>query len=601
MRQTDLTQLELLSRIDRLIARCRQWPAENTAWEPLEQARLFLDRVLPRVQSVRERLETPLVVAMFGGTGTGKSSLVNALLGIEASPAGRQRPTTLQPQLLIHPAINLDLLDLPREECQLQRLSVPILEDLVIVDCPDPDTTEQADAASNLERLRRFLPHCDVLIYTSTQQKYRSASVQKELRDAAAGCKLVFVQTHADRDSDIRADWKEHLREWYEVPEMFFVDSPGSLRRQQEGLPAEGEMARLQSFLMQQLSESNRGRIRRDNVLDLLYAALMRMVHLLQEKMPAVEQLEKELTESTKQLQIQLSTKLQDDLLAARQLWERRLTESVVKRWGSTPFSWLLRLYSSFGAFLGSLGLMRARTTAHVALLGVSQGLRVWKQHQQEQQFESVLNELDEVSLTTADLTGQQLVLNGYARSAGFDISRLPEPKERSQQSLSSAFQREFFQDVRREVDLVVERLAEKNSSGVMRCLYDVLFLIFPAFLLIRIGKNFFWDSLFYDVPILSADFYLPAGVFFTLWCGLFLMVLIRRLRKGLKREVRQLVERLLSRQFQHELFPLLQQECHQARRQLEDLQELVEECHSLRLEEDFQPQLGARKLGTLN
>ena len=102
---------------------------------------------------------------------------------------------------------------------------LPMLRDLVLVDCPDPDTTEAtpscqgtvpifagtdaamvgengtvpfASAGSNLARLRKIVPHCDVLLVTATQQKYRSARVEEELSAAAAGARLVFVQTHAD-------------------------------------------------------------------------------------------------------------------------------------------------------------------------------------------------------------------------------------------------------------------------------------------------------------------------------------------------------------------------------------------------------------------
>ena len=57
------------------------------------------------------------------------------------------------------------------------RADAPILRDIVILDCPDPDTTESETPGSNLALLHKLLPHCDVLIYTSTQQKYRSARV----------------------------------------------------------------------------------------------------------------------------------------------------------------------------------------------------------------------------------------------------------------------------------------------------------------------------------------------------------------------------------------------------------------------------------------
>ena len=129
------------------------------------------------------------------------------------------------PILLVHPDFEVNALGLDLSQFQIKKIDTPMLRDLVIIDCPDPDTSEGADSGSNLARLRAILPHCDVLLYVSTQQKYRSARISEELADAAAGCRLVFVQTHADQDSDIRDDWKQNLAPAYQVPDMFFLDS----------------------------------------------------------------------------------------------------------------------------------------------------------------------------------------------------------------------------------------------------------------------------------------------------------------------------------------------------------------------------------------
>ena len=596
MRQADLKQLEMLASIDRLIQRCDSWPDRVHAWEPAHRMQGFLQRVLPRVRTMRERLESPLVVAMFGGTGTGKSSLVNAILGHEVAKPGRERPTTTRPLILVHPEINLELLQLPTEQCDLVRPNLPMLEDIIIVDCPDPDTSEQADAASNLERLRQFLPHCDVLIYTSTQQKYRSAGVQHELHDAAPGCKLVFVQTHADRDVDIREDWKEHLGKEYHVPEMFFIDSVNGLQRQLRNETVQGELAKLQSFLHRQLSSGNRGQIRQDNVLDLLFATLSRMKSTLQKYTTALNKLENELANNSRQIQQQMSERLQQELLSARQLWERRILETVVQQWGSTPFSWLLRLHHSLGSLLGSFGLMRARTTAHVAILGLTQGARFLKQHQQEQDFSAMLSELNNLPVREADLQDKQIILQGYARTAGFESGQLFRQSEKEKADTGSGFQEEFFHDAKLEVDQAVTHLGKRNSGPVTRFLYDTIFLIYPGFLLYRIGRNFFWDSFFKGQDILSADFYLPAGVFLLIWCGLFSMLFTRRLRNGLKHEVKQLVERMIARQLKHDLFPLLQAECQSARAATIELTELEEDCNTLRQQTESPQTLGSTK-----
>ncbi|NOX56833.1 MAG: hypothetical protein GXP27_20810, partial [Planctomycetes bacterium] len=254
MTRSEMEQLELLAELDTLTTRLAEWANESTAWEPIRRCQTLMQRVLRRVQTLRVRWDAPLVIATFGGTGTGKSALINALLGRECTPTGRQRPTTRQPILIVHTDTDLNSLDVPLEDVKVVRSPSPVLKDIALLDCPDPDTTDairteeprrvlatpvnapasnaatevaagvdpvsaptvetadqpnappagssapsirsasavvQAEGSgqhsTNLQRLRRLLPHCDVLIYTTTQQKYRSARVSEELRQAATG------------------------------------------------------------------------------------------------------------------------------------------------------------------------------------------------------------------------------------------------------------------------------------------------------------------------------------------------------------------------------------------------------------------------------
>ena len=161
---------------------------------------------------LRLRLESPLVVATLGGTGTGKSSLLNALVGAEVVATGRARPTTSRAALVCRPDTSPAMLGIEAASVEVVERDLPALRNLVLIDCPDPDTTEDQEApGTNLARLRPVLAHCDVLLVTTTQQKYRSARVSDELAAAAPGARLVFVQTHAGDDEDIRPDWQRML------------------------------------------------------------------------------------------------------------------------------------------------------------------------------------------------------------------------------------------------------------------------------------------------------------------------------------------------------------------------------------------------------
>ena len=73
MSNQELEQLELLAQIDELVERLSQWGEQDSQWEPMNRCRALVRRLLSRVETLRIRLEAPLIVATFGGTGTGKS------------------------------------------------------------------------------------------------------------------------------------------------------------------------------------------------------------------------------------------------------------------------------------------------------------------------------------------------------------------------------------------------------------------------------------------------------------------------------------------------------------------------------------------------
>src|SRR5690242_8797354 len=99
---SELAHLELLAEVDSLLAEIDAWSGHAADWPPARHARALVRRLAERTDTLRVRLEAPLVLATLGGTGTGKSTLVNALVGGEVSTAGRQRPTTRQPILVCH-------------------------------------------------------------------------------------------------------------------------------------------------------------------------------------------------------------------------------------------------------------------------------------------------------------------------------------------------------------------------------------------------------------------------------------------------------------------------------------------------------------------
>jgi hypothetical protein len=114
-------------------------------------------------------VERPLLVVMLmGGTGVGKSTLLNALAGGGIAQASVQRPTTRDPVVYYHETIRTDRLDPALRHCRLVPHDRPALEQKILVDTPDLDSNDPA----NRERLISLLPVADVVLYVGSQEKY---------------------------------------------------------------------------------------------------------------------------------------------------------------------------------------------------------------------------------------------------------------------------------------------------------------------------------------------------------------------------------------------------------------------------------------------
>jgi GTP-binding protein EngB required for normal cell division len=121
------------------------------------------------------------VVAIAGGTGSGKSTLFNALAGAEFSPPGVTRPTTRD----VHACVwgmegaepLLDWLDVGRRN-RYERASAldsgeSALHGLVLLDLPDHDSVIESSKAV-VDKVTKL---ADVLIWVLDPQKYADAAV----------------------------------------------------------------------------------------------------------------------------------------------------------------------------------------------------------------------------------------------------------------------------------------------------------------------------------------------------------------------------------------------------------------------------------------
>src|SRR5690348_5684892 len=109
-----------------------------------------------------------LIIMLMGGTGVGKSTLLNALAGGAIAQASFTRPTTRDPVVYYHESVKPQRFDSALAHCRLVPHDRPNLLQKVIVDTPDLDSNDVA----NREKLKALLPVADIILYVGSQEKY---------------------------------------------------------------------------------------------------------------------------------------------------------------------------------------------------------------------------------------------------------------------------------------------------------------------------------------------------------------------------------------------------------------------------------------------
>src|SRR3984957_5484261 len=151
------------------------------------------DYLLPRVR----RSAAPVLVALVGSTGAGKSTLVNSIVGAHVSATGVRRPTTNSPVLACHPdeidwfAENNFLPTLPR--VRQEGLARPGRDGLLVLaasegmprgiallDTPDIDSVVQA----HHEFAYQFLDASDLWLFMTSASRYADGPVWEILQHA---------------------------------------------------------------------------------------------------------------------------------------------------------------------------------------------------------------------------------------------------------------------------------------------------------------------------------------------------------------------------------------------------------------------------------